>query len=275
MPEGDTVHRVAAHLHRALAGRVLTRADLRVPKLAAVQLAGERVDEVVAVGKHLLHRIGPFTLHTHLGMDGEWQVLRPGARWPSPAHRARVVLANERVETVGFDLPVVELVPREREGELVGYLGPDLLGPSWNADEAVRRLAAAPEREIADALLDQRTLAGLGNEYVNELCFLRGLDPRTPVARSGDLAALVDLAHRLIVANRDRVERTTTGDLRRGRRSFVYDREGLACLRCGTRIVRDRHGGVGSGLGAGSTSRGSDESRVSYRCPVCQPPPGP
>lgn len=275
MPEGDTVHRVAAHLHRALAGRVLTRADLRVPKLSTVQLAGERVDEVVAVGKHLLHRIGPHTLHTHLGMDGTWQVLRPGARWPAPAHAARVVLANDVVQTVGFQLPVVELVARDREEDVVGYLGPDLLGPSWDAVEAVRRLSERPEREIADALLDQRTLAGLGNEYVNELCFLRGVDPRTPVAGSGDLAAFVDLAHRLVVANRDRVERTTTGDLRRGRRSFVYGREGLPCLRCGTRIVRDRHGGVGSGRGAGSASRGADESRVSFRCPVCQPAPSP
>lgn len=272
MPEGDTVFRAAAHLHRALAGRVLTRADLRVPRLATVDLTGERVDEVVAVGKHLLHRIGGRTLHTHLGMEGTWQVLRPGSRWPRPASTARVILGDAEVETVGFELPVVELVDRDREDDAVGHLGPDLLGPSWDPDEAVRRLAQKPDREIADALLDQRVLAGLGNEYVNELCFLRGLHPATQVGSSGDLDALVALAHRLITANRDRVERTTTGDLRRGRRAYVYGREGRPCLRCGTAIVRGRQGGSGSGLGAGrGGSRGADESRVSYVCPRCQP----
>lgn len=272
MPEGDTVYRVAAHLDRALAGHVLTEADLRVPRFATERLAGELVDEVVAVGKHLLHRIGDRTLHTHLGMDGQWQVLRPGARWPRPAFAARVVLATDRAVTVGFDLPVVDLVPRSRESEVVGHLGPDLLGPGWDPDEAARRIAADPARPIAEALLDQRTIAGLGNVYVNELCFLRGVHPATPVGEAGDVDALVALAHRLITANRDRVERTTTGDLRPGRQTFVYGRDGRPCLRCGTTIVRDRHGGGEAGRGAGALGdRGADESRVSYRCPHCQP----
>lgn len=258
MPEGDTVYRAAVHLNTALAGRPLTVCDIRVPKYAAVDLRGETVDEVVSRGKHLLTRIGEHSIHSHLKMEGSWHIYRHGTRWRRPAYHARIVLENDAWVTVGFDLGTLEVLRREDEDQAVGHLGPDLLGPDWDADEAVRRLAAEDAREIDVALLDQRNLAGLGNVYANELCFLRGVLPQRPVGEVTDLPAVMTLAHRLIHANRDRVERTTTGDTRPGRRTYVYGRDGKPCLRCGTRIRK-------GSLGATALTQ-----RDTYWCPHCQ-----
>lgn len=257
MPEGDNVYRTARQLNDALAGCVLSGCDIRVPQFATVDLTGQRVHEVVSRGKHLLARIGDETLHSHLRMEGSWRLYRPGQRWGRPSFEARAVLQTAKWQAVGFLLAEVRVVPTAREDELVGHLGPDLLGDDWNADEAVRRLAADPTSPIAVALLDQRNLAGLGNVYVNELCFLRGVLPTRAVG-DVDLRAAVDLAHRLIVANRDRPERTTTGDLRRGNRLWVYGRGGEPCRRCGTRIRHTRLG------------RTELELRETYHCPHCQ-----
>lgn len=257
MPEGDTVYRTARRLHSALAGRVLTATDFRVPAFATTDLSGERVDEVVSRGKHLLMRVGGNTIHSHLKMEGSWEVYPPGGRWRHPAHQARVVLRTADAEVVGFQLGLLEVLPTAHEDDAVGYLGPDLLGPDWDAVEAARRLAEHPETPIAVALLDQRNLAGLGNEYVNELCFLRGVLPTRPVAET-DLEPMVALARRVIAANKDRAVRVTTGDTRRGRTSWVYGRKGRPCLRCGTPIASSSLGRTGL------------EERVTYFCPVCQ-----
>lgn len=257
MPEGDNVYRTARTLNDALAGSVLTGCDIRVPAFATVDLTGRTVHEVVSRGKHLLARIGEDTLHSHLKMEGSWRLYRHGQRWGRPAFEARVVLTTADWQAVGFALAEVQVVPTAHEGELVGHLGPDLLAEDWDPDEAVRRLAARPDVPIAVALLDQRNLAGLGNVYVNELCFLRGTLPTRPVG-DVDLPAVVHLAHRLIVANRDRFERTTTGDLRRGNRLWVYGRGGEPCRRCGTRIRHTRLG------------RTELELRETYHCPHCQ-----
>lgn len=257
MPEGDTVWRTARTLDTALSGHEVT-ADFRVPQLATTPLAG-RVAATVARGKHLLTRFGTGdTLHTHLKMEGSWHLYRPGEHWRRPAHEARVVLTGDEWTAVGFALGVVELVRTDAEDTVVGHLGPDLLGPDWDPDEAVRRLRADPGRPIAEALLDQRNLAGIGNLYKSELCFLAGLDPRAPVVDARDLGRIVDRAHRLLLANRERVEQTTTGDLRRGRQTWVYRRERQPCRRCGTRILVDRQGPEG-------------QERASYWCPTCQP----
>jgi endonuclease-8 len=246
------------HLNAALAGRVLTVCDIRVPRYASVDLSGEVVDEVVSRGKHLLARVGGSSIHTHLKMEGSWHVYRHGSRWKRPAYQARAVLENAEWVAVGFDLGVVEVVDRDKEDEVVGHLGPDLLGPDWDSDEAVRRLASQGEREIDVALLDQRNLAGLGNVYANELCFLRGVLPQRPVAEVPELGAMVSLGRRLILANRDRTERTTTGDLRPGRQTYVYGREGRPCRRCGTPVRSGE-------LGATELTK-----RVTYWCPRCQ-----
>ncbi|NLU81875.1 DNA-formamidopyrimidine glycosylase family protein [Rhodococcus sp. HNM0569] len=246
MPEGDTVWRTANRLRRALDGRVLTRCDIRVPRYAAVDLTGLRVDDVASRGKHLLIRVGAHTVHTHLKMEGEWQVHPAGGRWKRPAHEARIVLANDEFEAVGFALGVTEVLPRTRESEVVGHLGPDLLGSDWDPEVAVDRLRAAGDQPIAAALIDQRTLAGIGNVYRSELCFLRGVDPATPVRNVRDLPAMVRLAHRMMHADKNNPIR---------RRPWVYGRAGRRCRRCGTPLVAREIAG-----------------QQIVHCPSCQPP---
>lgn len=258
MPEGDTVYLTARTLDSALHGSTLTRCDIRVPKYATVDLTGETVHEVASRGKHLLIRAGRASIHSHLKMEGSWHVYRHGTRWRRPAFQARAVLETADWVAVGFELGVLEVLPLEREAEALAYLGPDLLGADWDAAEAIARLSARPERPIAVALGDQRNLAGLGNVYVNELCFLRGVLPTRPVGEVADLPAVVGLAYRLINTNRDRTVRVTTGNERRGAHLWVYSRGGQPCRRCGTPIQ------------SGSLGRNELELRNTYWCPVCQ-----
>lgn len=269
MPEGDTVWRTARNLHRALSGAVLRESDFRVPRLATVDLSGQPVAESVARGKHILTRIGSgTTLHSHLKMEGAWHLYRPGSRWRRPAHEARVVLRTEDWTAVGFALGVVEVLPREREEDAVGHLGPDLLGPDWDEEEAVRRLRRRPDRPVGAALLDQRNLAGIGNMYNAELCFLAGVHPWAPVSAVPDLRRLVRRAWAVLDANKERARPVTTGDLRRGAEMWVYRRAGQPCRRCGTPVevamqpTRDT-----DGLDVGE----SEQERAAYWCPLCQP----
>ena len=257
MPEGDTVHQSARRLDAALAGQVVTTSDFRVPAYATVDLSGQPIRSVASRGKHLLMRIGDDVVHSHLKMEGEWRVHRAGERWHRPGWQARVVIETPVAVAVGFDLGLVEVFPAAEEADRLRHLGPDLLGPDWDAGEAVRRLAASPEAPIAVALGEQRNLAGLGNVYVNELCFLRGIRPTRP-AGEVDLPPLVDLASRVMRTNRDRISRVTTGIDRRGERLWVYSRGGEPCRRCGTRI---EHGRLG---------RNELELRDTWWCPNCQ-----
>ncbi|MBM0259699.1 zinc finger domain-containing protein [Micromonospora sp. 4G55] len=268
MPEGDTVWNTARVLHRALAGAALTGSDFRVPQLATTDLTGWTVRESASRGKHLLLRLAApegrsdvrhWTLHSHLRMDGAWRAYAPGERWGArPAHLIRVVLRAPSAVAVGYHLHELALLPTAEEESLVGHLGPDLLGPDWDAAEAVRRLAAHPEATIGEALLDQRNLAGVGNLYKCEVLFLRGLSPWTPVGAVPDLAGTVALAQRLLAANRGRWTQSTTGSLHRGGTSYVYGRRAQPCRRCGTAIRKEELG-----------------ERVTYWCPRCQPAPDP
>lgn len=255
MPEGDTVFRTAGKLNDALTGGVLTVSDFRVPQHATADLRGLTVHGTVHRGKHLLTRVGDYSVHTHLGMDGLWQTGRPGQRWARPGYLARAVLATETREAVAFELKVLDIVPTAREEDVVGHLGPDLLGPDWNPAEAVRRLLRDPERNLGIALLDQTNLAGIGNVYRSEILFLFGMHPHAPVSQARDLGRLVIRSQQLLYANRERMERTTTGDTAPGRRTWVYGRRrGAPCLRCGTPIRREEF-----------------EGRPIYWCPSCQP----
>ncbi|TDE07930.1 Fpg/Nei family DNA glycosylase [Jiangella asiatica] len=262
MPEGDTVWLATKRLHDALAGAELVRTDFRVPRLATADLAGRTVTESVARGKHLLTRVsGGLTLHTHLRMDGAWRVFASGQPWRGgPAFQIRVVLSTDRHDAVGFRLPVVELVRTADESRVVGHLGPDLLGDDWSADVAVRRLLTDPDRELGVALLDQRNLAGIGNMYMAELCFLAGASPWTPVAAAPDLRAVVDDAHRLLHLGIETGRQVTTGDPRPGRQHWVYGRGRRPCWRCGTPI---RSAQIGT----------PPQARLTYWCPRCQPRP--
>ena len=258
MPEGDTVWKTAQLQHAALAGLVLEKSDFRVPKFATVDLSGETVHEVVSRGKHLFHRVGDVSIHSHLKMEGAWRVYRMGEKWTKPAYTARVILDAVGVQCVGFELGTLEVIARSDEDEVVGHLGPDLLGPDWDADEAVRRLAADPEVPIYVALLDQRNLAGVGNVYANEISFLRGVLPTRPVGETPDLPAVVDLAERMLQVNKQRWARSTTGDLRPGQTSWVYGRKGRPCRRCGTTLL------------GGELGRLEGQERVVTWCPRCQ-----
>ena len=263
MPEGDAVWRTARRLDSTLTGGVLTRSDVRVPQHATSDLTGAVVLATVSRGKHLLTRLAPaegpaVTLHTHLKMEGAWHVHAPGTRWRRPAHEARVVLATERWEAVGFALGVVDLLRTADEERVVGHLGPDLLGPGWDAIEALRRLTGDPERTIGEALLDQRNLAGVGTVYRSETLFLTGVSPFLPVS-AAPLAKVVGMARRLLQANREFPQITTTGNTRTGERVWVYGRGGQQpCRRCGSRISRTMQGPA-------------PYDRVTYWCPSCQP----
>jgi endonuclease-8 len=283
MPEGDTVYRQCQVLDEALAGCVLTRAELRVPQIANADLLRRRVTEVRPRGKHLLIRLDPsaegapaLTLHSHLRMDGIWRTdgafFRSGdvGRGPRPEHTVRIVLEGEHEDgriarAVAYDVKDVRLVRTAEEHELVGHLGPDLLDPHWgpaHEQRAVSNLLADPERPIGLVLLDQRVMAGPGNIYRSELSFLARLHPTSPIGRLEDPTDLIRRAHRLLDVNKDRVVRVTTGGLMgRGGDLWVYGRAGQPCRRCGTRIET---GGMRDPRQPGTTDR-----TFSY-CPRCQ-----
>lgn len=256
MPEGDTIHRAAIRMRPALAGHVLTRFD--APRLVGDRPAlGERIDDVEARGKHLLvHFSGGITLRTHMKMTGSWHLYRDGERWRKGPHLARAVVgADGGWLGVCFQAPVVETYHRAAGEPLpLATLGPDLTAPDPDLDAAVARAAlAAPGTELADALLDQRIAAGIGNVYKSEVCFLHGLDPFMPLAAvpPEDLHRVLDTSHRLLVANLGRTRRVTYRD-----GVAVYGRRGQPCFRCGS-VVRMRRQG--------------EMARSTYWCPTCQP----
>ena len=263
MPEGDAVRRTADRLDRSLAGQTLTAADLRVPRLATTDLGGARVEPTATHGKNLLTRLvtadgQALTLHTHLKMEGSWRVVAAGARWPGPAHEARVVLSTERVSAIGFRLGLVELLPTADEPSVIGHLGPDLLGP-WTPDdeaEALARLAADPGRRLGQALLDQTVVAGMGTIWVAESCFVHGAHPLAPVAAVTDPARLLRRTRQMLQAAVRHGAPLTTGDRRQP--LWAYRRHRQPCLRCRTTLVAGQLGAAG-------------RERTTYWCPHCQP----
>jgi endonuclease VIII len=274
MPEGDTLHRTADGLRPYLVGRPVTSARSggsgATPQ--AGRLVGSTVTEVEAVGKNLLIRFdNGLELRTHLRMNGSWHRYRPGERWRRPPARARLVLEVPGAVAVCFDAPVVELFETRAETlhPALARLGPDLLAVDFasagGAAEALRRLRhpARADRAIAEALLDQRALAGIGNVYKCEVLFIERVDPWARVNELDDatLARLIATARRLLRANADRgrgPERVTTGGdpAAAGQPLWVYGRAGRPCRRCGTLIQRRR--------------QGTELPRFTYWCPRCQ-----
>lgn len=257
MPEGDTLFRAATGLRPYLVGRdvVAARAQGPGPLPQIQRVVGRRVDAVEAQGKNLLIRFdGGLELRTHLRMHGSWHRYRPGERWRRPPGRARLVLEVDGAVAVCFDAPVVELFETRAEAvhPSLSRLGPDLLSPSFDAAEAVRRLRR-PERAdatISAALLDQRALAGIGNIWRNETLFAERVDPFALVGDLDDvtLARLVETARRLL---------SDSSRVAPGRApTHVYRKTGRPCPRCGTPIR--------------SGSLRGDIPRTTYWCPACQ-----
>ena len=247
VPEGDAVRRAGRSIDRALGQRVLTHTDFRVPQLATVDLAGQPHRGTRSRGKHLLTRIGDFTLHTHLKMEGTWRIIPAGARWPRPAHLARVLLTAGEVSAVGFQLGLVELWPTTEESHRLAYLGPDLLGHDWDLEEAIRRLSADPRRPLFDALRDQRNLAGIGTIYAAETAFLSGIHPFAPLEAVRDLPRMLERTRQML-----------DQEWSRSRRLWVYGRARQPCRRCGTFVRVVKFGPPG-------------RERPAYWCPSCQP----
>lgn len=267
MPEGDSVHKLARTLDRSLLGRTLVRTDLRVPKLATTDLSGRTITEHATHGKHLLTRLsGGLTLHSHLRMDGSWTVTRPGHRLPGTLMPdVRLVLETDVGSTAyGLLLHDLALVETAAEDDLLGHLGPDPLRADWDAAEAVRRLRADPAVPLVSALLDQTRMAGLGNLWANELAFVLGHSPWTPVGEL-DVERLVALAatalrHSALVPGAYQV---TTGTARHGESHWVAGRQRRPCLRCGTVVQMV------------AELPNDPAHRRTWWCPSCQPGPGP
>jgi endonuclease-8 len=270
VPEGDTLHRTAAALRPHLVGRRIVAASARQPGPRADRLVGATVESVESRGKHLLIRFDcGLELRTHLGMHGSWHRYAPGERWHRPAARARVALEVGGTVVVCFDAPTVELfeIRAEAVHPVLSALGPDLMAEPFGEEgvaEAIRRLRA-PERAsltIAEALLDQHVMAGVGNVYKSEVLFVERVSPFADVADLGDdtLRALVLSSRRMLLANREGGARVTTepsgGRRRREGRLWVYGRAGRPCRRCGSVILDRRHGRL---------------NRRTFWCPRCQP----
>ena len=261
MPEGDTIHRAANRMRPALAGHELVRFE--AARLVGDRpRPGERIDGVEARGKHLLvHFSGGLTLRTHMKMTGSWHLYRAGERWQKGAHLARAVVeADSGWVAVCFQAPIVETYHRAAGEPLpLAGLGPDLAAADPDLDAAVERVATIADQgaEIADALLDQRIAAGIGNVYKSEVLFLHGLDPFTPVAdvAPDHLRRIFETAHRLLRANLDSHHRTTYGG-----GVAVYGRRGQGCPRCGTPVRTRAQGPM---------------ARSTYWCPECQRRPEP
>jgi endonuclease-8 len=267
MPEGDTITRAAAALHRALAGRVVTAFATGLAPLARVDddtpLAGRTIEHCRSMGKHLLVTFsGGLVLRTHMRMHGSWHLYRPGERWQRTPRAARIRIDTDAWVAVAFDVPVAEFV---READLrrhrpLAMLGPDLADPAYDRADALARVAASGNRAIGEVLLDQRVVAGIGNVLRSETLFVAGVHPDTPAERlnGSDVARLLDVAAELLQRNARPdafPTRNTTGRRAPGEALWVYQRTGQPCRRCGS-LVR-------------SAARGLEARRV-YWCPACQ-----
>lgn len=266
MPEGDTILRAARALGRSLEGKPVTSFTSPLPALMDADLSGCRIDAVEARGKNLLIRFDDGrALVTHMRMTGSWHLYEPGQPWKKPPRLARAVLATADAVAVCFNAPVVELLSARQlvRSERLRRLGPDVLGPGFDAAEGARRLAAFPGTPVGEALLAQSTLAGIGNIYKSETLFACRADPFAPVAAfsATELTQIVTRARELMSANLSDSPRRTFG--RGGGRGAlgrgpygVYRRSGNPCRNCGTRIRMRRQG---------------DAGRSTYWCPHCQP----
>jgi endonuclease-8 len=252
MAEGDTIHRLARRLQAGLGNRLIDRAEAPDPRspvrARASELEGRALERVEARGKHLLMTFSDgLAVHSHLGINGTWKVRPDG---PPPGGRPWLLLASGRAASAQFGGKLLRVVSvsRLRNDPGLAQLGPDPLGPDFESEAAVRRLRAAGDiREVGDALLDQRVIAGIGNAIRTEACFRARV---SPWRRLGDLEADEAAA---LVGHSERIMRASLESGRRPR--SIYRTGGRPCPACGTPI----------------RSRGQgDANRIAYWCDHCQ-----
>ncbi len=258
MPEGDTIHRTARTLQKALAGEVLTGAWSVLPRLEGLkERVGRTVARVEARGKHLLVCFddGP-VLHSHMMMTGSWHLYRPGESWRKHRRGAHAVLETATWHAVCFHAPVVELLPSPEASPALRALGPDLLAPELALEELPARFREHAELPIGVAVMRQSIVCGIGNVYKSEVLFLGRVNPFTPVRELSDasLLGILRLARRLLSENLRGYPRTTRRSFDGGR-LWVYKRQKQPCRRCGTPISMRRQG---------------DAGRSTYFCGRCQ-----
>ena len=278
MPEGDTLFRTARSLGRALGGETVTAFRSTYPTLTRFHddapITGRTVERVESRGKWLLiHFSGGATLATHLLMNGSWHIYKHGDRWQQPRFNMRIVIENSRYIAVGFKVPVAEIHTPESlaRHRRIPVAEIDVLSSAFDGDEVKRRLLASSNETIADALLDQSILAGVGNEFKSEICFVTGIHPYCPVSalKAEQLQSVISASRKLVQANvlEDSGDTTVTYAGRRRRTThtsdpgasvWVYGRAGEPCRRCGERIRRRIQG---------------KDARVTFWCPRCQPMP--
>jgi len=273
MPEGDTIFRAARTLHRALAGKVISEFASMFPALNRVNddapIVGRTIERIQAMGKHLLiHFSGDLVLRTHMRMNGSWHIYRRGEKWQRARRDMRVVIATEGFEAVGFNIPVAEFLS-EREvtkSRELRTLGPDVLADDFDSEKVIANLRERSEWQIADAIINQRVLSGLGNVYKSEILFMCRTNPFAPVGAltDADLKSIVDESRRVLTLNVSEGlalmttysgMRRTTGRGNPSDRLWVYGRARLPCRRCGTPIQVRKQGG---------------DARLTYFCPTCQ-----
>lgn len=265
MPEGDTIYLAAATLRRSLLGETVTRFESVLPALTRIdvdrRVVGRTVDSVDARGKHLLVTFsGDLTLRTHMRMNGAWHVYPPGVRWRRPSRDARLVIETAHAVAVAFNIQDAQLLTAQelaRHPQLRS-LGPDLLADDFDVEEARRRLRAQGAVPIADVLLAQRVVAGIGNVFKSEILFLARIHPFTSTAAldAAQLDAIVQIARKVMRASVRVGRRTTRSSLNPNERLWVYGRSAQPCLRCGTPIQAKKTG---------------EDARITYWCPRCQP----
>jgi endonuclease VIII len=284
MPEGDTIHNAALRIGRALVGHEIL--EIETPQARhrgdrwPERLAGRAVRAVDARGKHLFVRFeGDLTIHSHLRMGGKWGVYERGRRWTRGAHRAWLVIRTAGHDVVEFDGPVLELMTdsRTRFDQLLAGLGPDIVADDFDESRYLARLREDDQtRAIGEALLDQRNVAGIGNIWKSEGCFMASIDPwrRTADLSDDELLAIArairpeirrsarrggpTVTYRAETASAGAVARQPQrrpDDRDRRAGTWVYERTGLPCRVCTTPVLARGQG---------------DDNRTTYWCPVCQ-----
>lgn len=273
VPEGDSIYQLSRRL-QPLVGREVLHSSIRVPRFATTSLNGRTLDRIWPYGKHLFMDFSGLCVHTHLKMEGTWSIHRAGDRWRKPGHTARIVFQLQGapthphpIEVVGFSLGFLRIFPTRDYPLAIKELGPDVLDPQWPEEGhplALTNILARPTRPIGTALLDQKNLAGVGNEYRAEICFLAGIHPATPVAHT-DVEQVLTITRHLMWENRNQPLRVSTGVRRAGENAYVFGRNNRPCRRCGTLITKGFLGGIDRGGDA------NELERVIWWCPHCQP----